>query len=240
MDASNLPDFLRRAIAALQAFLWPPSTQFTVPVYFDYFAVLTWAISGALVGARRGYDIVGVFAIALVSAVGGGLIRDGVLLHRTPGFLVNGVYIMLVVIATALVAIGARGFVTVPRWLASDKLIEGIDALGVPAYAVVGMQLAQEQGLSIPGVVLVGIVTGVGGGLLRDVLTGQPVRLLLPGQYSGLVLLLACITFVVLTRKLQIGATTAGITTMALFFVTRLLIIRFNWKSEPILRAPTA
>jgi uncharacterized membrane protein YeiH len=108
----------------------------------------------------------------------------------------------------------------------------------VPAYAIVGMQLAQAHELSIPGVVLVGVVNGVGGGLLRDVLANEPAHLLLPGQYSALVLLLACLVFVGLTRWYGIAATAAGLTTVALFFVVRAMTIRYNWRTAALLREP--
>jgi len=232
MSATVL-EFVNEAIAALQAFLWPDAREFTIPVYFDYFATFTWAVSGALVGAHRRYDLVGVFVIALVSAVGGGLLRDGIVLQRTPAFLTNGTYLILVAAATALVAISTQ--VTLPKWHTLVKLVEWIDTVGLPAYAVVGMQLAQAQGLSTPGVVLVGVLNGVGGGVLRDVLANETTHLLLPGQYTSLVLLLVCVMFVVLTRWSGIAPTPAGLAAMALFFVIRALTIRFNWQTRALL-----
>ena len=55
--------------------------NFTPPLYFEYFALLLWAVSGAIVGWRKGYDVVGVFVIAFVSSFGGGLLRDGLFLQ---------------------------------------------------------------------------------------------------------------------------------------------------------------
>ena len=233
---SNILELIREALAALQPLLWPDAREFTIPVYFDYFATFTWAVSGALIGVHRRYDLVGVFVIALVSAVGGGLLRDGIVLQRTPAFLTNGVYLLLVAAATALVAISTM--VALPKWQTLVKLVEWIDTVGVPAYAVVGMQLAQAQGLSIPGLILVGVLNGVGGGVLRDVLTNEPSHLLLPGQYTTLVLLLACVMFVVLTQFSGMAATPAGLAAMALFFVIRALTIRFNWQSRALLSEP--
>ena len=213
-------------------------SEFAIPVYFDYFATFAWALSGALVGARRGYDIVGVFVIALVSSTGGGLIRDGFLLQRTPGLLTNGVYLVLIALATVTIGVAARRLVTVPRKAWLDQLIELIDAVGVPAFSVVGMQLALAQGVPIPGVVLVGVINGVGGGLLRDVLARETPRLLLPGQYSALVVLIACLAFVALTRWLGVEATPAALVTIALFFAVRALTVRYNWSSGALLRQP--
>jgi uncharacterized membrane protein YeiH len=57
------------------------SEAFILPAYFDYLATFLWAISGALLGARKGYSIPGILTIALVSSVGGGLLRDGLFIH---------------------------------------------------------------------------------------------------------------------------------------------------------------
>ncbi len=212
--------------------------EFFIPLYFDYFATFAWALSGAVVGFRRRYDIVGVFVIALVSSTGGGLLRDGFLLHRTPVLLTNGVYLELIAFATVLIGLAAKWLAPVLNQAWLDKLIELIDAVGMPAFAIVGMQIALAQGVSLPGVVLVGVINGVGGGLLRDVLARETPRLLLPGQYSALVILIACVTFVWLRFGQGIAATQAAFVTIALFFVVRALTVRFNWMSSALLREP--
>ncbi len=178
------------------------------------------------------------FVIALVSSTGGGLIRDGFLLLRTPTLLTDSVYLVLIVIATAIMGLAARRLVSVLNQAWLDKFIELIDAVGVPAFAIVGMQMALAQGISIVGVVLVGVINGVGGGLLRDVLVREPPRLLLPGQYSALVVLAACVAFVGLRRGLGIDGKEAALITIALFFFVRVLTIRFNWTSAALLSEP--
>jgi uncharacterized membrane protein YeiH len=213
--------------------------EFAIPLYFDYFATFAWALSGAVVGVRRGYDIVGVFVIALVSSTGGGLIRDGFLLQRTPALLTDGAYLVLIILATSIVGLAAKRLVAVLNQAWVDKLIELIDAVGVPAFAIVGMQMALTQEISILGVVLVGVINGVGGGLMRDVLARETPRLLLPGQYSALVILIACLTFVGLIRGLGMDATKAALVTITLFFVVRALTVRFNWTSSALLREPS-
>ena len=74
-----------------QAFLLPP--------YFDYAATFLWAISGALLGARRGYAILGIATVALVSSTGGGPLRDGIFLQRVPMLIRTPVYLYLIVTA---------------------------------------------------------------------------------------------------------------------------------------------
>ena len=71
--------------------------NFTPPILFEYFALLLWAISGAIVGWRKGYDVVGVFVIAFVSSFGGGLLRDGLFLQRLPVVLTDSNYIFILI-----------------------------------------------------------------------------------------------------------------------------------------------
>lgn len=79
-------------------------SEFHVPVYFDYLATFTWALSGAVVAMRKRCDIVGVFVLALLTSVGGGIVRDGLLLQRTPSVLTDPMYLPLISLATALAA----------------------------------------------------------------------------------------------------------------------------------------
>jgi uncharacterized membrane protein YeiH len=211
--------------------------EFAIPPFFDHFATFAWAFSGAAVGVRRGYDVVGVLVIALVSSTGGGLIRDGLLLHRTPTLLTDGAYLALIVLATVLVCLAAKGLVTGLTEAWTDKLIELIDAVGIPAFAIVGMQMALAQDVSMSGVVLIGVINGVGGGLLRDVIVRETPRLLLPGQYSALVVLIACVVFVGLSRGIVMDATKAALITIAAYLFVRSLTIAFNWRSSALVRA---
>ncbi len=123
---------------------------------------------------------------------------------------------------------------------ASGKLIDLIDALGTPAYAVIGMQLAAHESIAIPGIVFVGIVNGAAGGLLRDIVVSEVPALLRPGQYQTLLLFLACVLFQVLTLRLDVRPNFAAWITVATFFLVRLLAIRFNWRSRPVLQSRTS
>jgi uncharacterized membrane protein YeiH len=229
---------LHQLLSVLKLAAWEADRTFSIPASFDYFATFAWALSGAIVGARRGYDIVGVFIIAIGSSVGGGLLRDGFFLQRTPVILTDGNYLLLIAVATLLVGISARQILKIPRWVSLDKIVALLDAVGVPAYAVIGMQLASGRELALPGVVLVGVINGVGGGLLRDVLVSEPAHLLQPGQYSSLILLVACLGFVGATRWYAIPATSAAWVTVAFYFAVSALTIRFNWKTNALLREP--
>src|SRR5687767_11247685 len=107
---------------------------FQVPVAFDYVATFTWAVSGAIVAIRRRFDIVGVFIVALLSAIGGGLLRDAVFLNRPPAFLVNPAYLSLVAGATVLTAFFSRFLKNLIGPDTVRKIVDIIDALGTPAF----------------------------------------------------------------------------------------------------------
>ena len=76
--------------------------SFQIPPTIDYIATFTWAASGALVGIRKHFDVIGVFVIALVSSLGGGLVRDALFLQRTPVLLTDPVYLPLIAATVAL------------------------------------------------------------------------------------------------------------------------------------------
>ena len=135
------------------------SSEFIVPPLFDHAVVFIWAVSGAIVGVRKGFDIMGVAVVAVVSAVGAGLLRDGFFLQRTPPILTDGAYLPVILAATFAVVVAQCGFGLLPPQDLTDRLIGVIDALGTPAYAVIGMQLALAGGLPLAGVLLVGFVT---------------------------------------------------------------------------------
>lgn len=212
------------------------SAEFSVPPLFDYIAVYIWAVSGAIVGARKGFDMMGVAVVAIVSSVGGSLVRDGLFLHRTPPILTDGIYLPLILVATAIVVFIKRRHGRLQRPETTDRLVNVIDALGTPAYAVIGMQLAMGYGLPLTGVLFVGLVNGVGGGLLRDVLVRDVPELFKPGQFSALVVLASCGLFIALVNGLGMPNLMAALVTIGAGFVARLLTIHFNWRSRPVMR----
>jgi uncharacterized membrane protein YeiH len=206
--------------------------EFQVPLVFDYFATFLWALSGAIVGMHKRYDFAGVATIALLSATGGGLIRDGIFLQRIPFLLLDTWYIPLILLATIVVAL-LRQRIAQRREV--YQLINVIDAIGVPAFAVVGMQLSLRADIPLPGVVLVGVVNGFGGGILRDLVVGETPSMLKPGHLAITALLFVCVLFVLLVRGASIPNVLAAWGTIALFFTIRILSIHYNWQTKPVL-----
>ena len=209
-------------------------TDFQVPIVFDYVATFTWAVSGAIVAIRRRYDITGVFIVSLLAALGGGLLRDAVFLNRTPVFLTDAAYLSLITGATIVTSVFTLYLRNLIGPDTIQKIVDYIDALGTPAFAVFGMQLAGNAGLPPIAVVFVGVANGVAGGLLRDVVVREVPALLRPGQFGSLTLLAACGIYLLMTLQMDVAPNRAAWITVALFFVVRVLTIRFNWQTRSI------
>ena len=208
---------------------------FQIPPAFDYLATLTWASSGALVGIRKHFDVVGVFVVALVSALGSGLVRDAIFLQRTPVMLTDPVYLPLIAITVVLFSLFSTPLTRVVTADTVQKLIDIIDAIGIPIFAVIGMQLAKEHDIPIAGVVFVGVVNGTGGGFLRDIVVRDVPAILRPGQFVSLLLLSACMLFVGLKQYADVTISEAAWVAIATFFVLRVLTIRFSWTTRSVL-----
>lgn len=206
--------------------------QFEIPALFDYFATFLWAVSGAIVGMHKRYDFAGALVVALVASTGGSLLRDGLFLQQTPPVLSNQWYIPIILLATLLVSLFRR---RISRMGLVDRTISMIDAVGVPAFALIGMQLSFAAGIPPPGVVLVGVVNGVGGGLLRDILVDDTPAALVPGQFYVSAAIFVCILFVILVQGFEVNKDIAGWIVIATFFTVRMLSIRYNWRTKPIL-----
>ena len=204
---------------------------FTVPTFFEYFAIFLWALSGAIVGWRKGFDSVGVFVIAFVSAFGGGLLRDGLFLQRLPVVLTNANYFWLLLLAVGAVSILGR---RVQNDANLPKLVSVIDALGVPMFVVIGAELARSRVLELPAIIFVATVSGIGGGLVRDLLAGDTPELLRPGQYNTLLVVIAATAYMVLAYNVGYNRLWVAWFVIGSFFVARLLIIHYNWRSAPL------
>jgi uncharacterized membrane protein YeiH len=141
------------------------------------------------------------------------------------------IYLWLIAAAVLAVVMFGRRVVQMPRLF---KGIVLIDALGLGAYAVVGMDRALAAGISLPGVVVVGMVNAVGGGILRDVLLNVEPDMFLPGTLDQASALIGCLLFLGLTQGLPVTQFAAAWITIALVFIIRLLAIGFRIESHPL------
>jgi len=132
--------------------------------YLDIFGIVVFAFSGALMAGRYKLDPFGVVVLASVTAIGGGTIRDVIL--QTQVFWVAKPYYLYVILATSLLTIL---LIRQPKRIPKRFLLIS-DALGLALFAVLGTQKSLYLGAPVPVAIVLGTITGVAGGMIRDVL----------------------------------------------------------------------
>jgi len=204
----------------------------TLPVIFDLGAVFVFGITGALAAVYRGYDLIGLFALAFVTGVGGGLIRDSVFIqHGPPAVATDWRYFVAILLS------GTVGLLFHKKKKHMGRIIAFFDAVGLGAYAVVGLQKAIDSGLSMPASIMVGMINAAGGGLLRDILVREEPLLFKPGQLYVLAALAGCVLYIFLAIYSGIRAEVAALVTIVFTFILRMLAIKFNWATKPLYRS---
>lgn len=128
----------------------------------DLAGVIVFAITGSLAAGKKRMDLFGALVLALVTALGGGTIRD-LILDRTPIYWISDLTYIYVVVATTLIVFLIRGYLIKP-----GRILLYADAFGLSIFSVLGAQVAMQQG--VPGLVaiIMGMLTGVAGGMMRD------------------------------------------------------------------------
>ncbi|WP_137862627.1 MULTISPECIES: TRIC cation channel family protein [unclassified Sphingomonas] len=166
--------------------------------WLDMFGIALFAATGALAAAHRGQTFVTAAFFALVTGVGGGTIRD--LLIGAPVFWVHDAKVAALILAVAVLI-----WITPQRWW-SDATFAWLDAFGLAAYAAFGAAKALGYGIPPVPAAVMGVVTACAGGIIRDVLAGEPSILMRPELY---------VTAAALTATLQVVLTLAGLPVFA-------------------------
>ena len=187
-----------------------------------YIAITAEAMTAALAAGRRNMDWFGVCMLACVTALGGGTIRD-LFLDHYPLYWVENPYILLLVSGAALVTIAIARFVDRLRW---TFLL--LDALGLVVFTIVGCKIAIEVGAH-PVIVLVsGMVTGIFGGILRDVLCND-VPLVFRGElYATVSIVTGAIYYLGVLANMQIDVVV--LVAIAAGFSLRVIAIVKKWE----------
>jgi uncharacterized membrane protein YeiH len=195
----------------------------------DLLGVAVFAISGALAGVRRGLDLFGITVLAAVTAIGGGTLRD-VLLGRHPIFWIKNPKYLYVILAAVAVAVMAQSFL--PN-LETQLLVA--DAVGLAVFALSGAESVEADGHAWIVVVLMGTMTGVAGGVVRDVLSGVVPLLLRRDIYATAAIAGICLYLVL--QVVGLKRRWAFIAALLAVVIVRLLAIRYDWQL-PVFDAP--
>ena len=154
----------------------PPALPLaSIPAALDLAGIAVFALSGALLAAKLRQTFVTMAFFALITGVGGGSVRD--LLIGAPVFWIHDPWVAPVCLGTAFVA-----WFTPTRWW-DGELLDWADAAGLAAYSVIGTAKSLAYGVPIVPAVLMGVITGCVGGIIRDVIAGRPSILMRPELY---------------------------------------------------------
>ena len=196
----------------------------------DLFGTAVFAISGAWVACRKDMDIFGAMVLAFVTAVGGGTIRD-LLLGATPVFWFQDTLYITVIFASTMLAIALRSWHEKANWP-----LQVADALGLAVFVVIGVGKALAYGAEPVVAVMMGVLTGCGGGAIRDVLADEVPNVLRKEVYASAALAGGA-AYVLLQSAL--GDTETIIISAALVLTMRLFAL-YNNISLPRFRLPHA
>jgi uncharacterized membrane protein YeiH len=196
--------------------------QFNLVLAVYLVAITAEAMSGALAAGRRNMDFFGVAVIAFVTALGGGTIRDIVLGNFPIGWTQHPEYVYLVILAGLATTLLARFM----HHLKDVFLM--LDALGLVAFSLIGCNVALQLDYPVVVVIMAGMLTGICGGVLRDLLCNQVPVVFCREIYAG-VSLFVCALFLAL-RSSGIDTDLNMVVCFIAGFGFRMLALRYGWK----------
>lgn len=195
-----------------------PSVVLTV---LDLVGIFVFAISGGLVAVRKGLDIFGVLVLAGTTGLGGGFLRDVLIGAVPPAALADWRY-LLVPVAAGLVTFWFH-----PSLGRRERLVNVFDAAGLGLFCVTGALKALAFGLGPLPAALMGMLTGIGGGMLRDLLAGR-VPVVLRGELYATPALVGA-TIAVIGSEAGLRSAVIAVPAAAVCFGWRLLAMRRGW-----------
>ena len=202
-----------------------------ISTIIEYVGIIAFSVSGAMIAIRRKTDFFGVLLLGIITSFGGGLTRDVILDVTPPIMFSSKAELILSLIVSTIVFFLARLFSR--HYLKNESKIEHIndvfDALGLGLFAVIGAKVAIQNGyLGSPLIVIsAGLLTGVCGGLLRDVLTMSVPFFLIKKIYAVAAILGATVYYLLI--RYGIGENISMISGAAVTFSLRILAMTFKW-----------
>ena len=204
----------------MQGAPFPNLVDIPVPAYyFELLGTALFAVTGVLVIVRRGLDVFGALMLGMVTALGGGTVRD--VMIGAPIFWFQDFNYVWAAILGALLAFWLGTYL----WSTYRALLY-FDALGAALFAIVAASKVLGMGYGGPIAVMMGILTGIGGGLIRDVLAGRQ-TLLMSREIYATPILLGCTVFVLLRGMAETFAY-AGFAGAGIAFTIRALAVRYH------------
>lgn len=197
-----------------------------IDIFFiaSFIGSVAFALSGFFVGVRHNLDAMGVFIVSMLTANGGGAVRD-VLVGRTPGVLVDIAAFYLVV--TVIVVAWLFKLQRFARLEGSTWFVVS-DAIGLVAFGMTGAIVGIESGLNFFGVMVLAFLTASGGGIIRDLMVNEVPAILNSDFYGSVAVAMAVVIYVLEQFSLRSDMTMLAVLMVALF--VRLLAWRKGWQ----------
>lgn len=186
--------------------------------------IVAFASSGFIEARQKQMDVVGVFTVAFITAFGGGTLRD-LLLDRRPLFWVEHQEYPILIFVMALISIP---FLRHLHHAVAEKTIIYADALGLGLFSVTGASLAAEAQMPLFVCVMMGVITGIFGGVLRDVICNEIPLVFRRGQLYATCSFVGCWAYL-LMEKTAVAQSISLLTGIAVTFLLRALAVRFHW-----------
>ncbi|MDO4696464.1 MAG: trimeric intracellular cation channel family protein [Neisseria sp.] len=199
----------------------------TLIIYtLDLIGIFACAVAATVLAKRLNMDIFGALLLSFVGAVGGGTLRD-ILLDRHPVFWLHDLNYCYLIVATSLTV-----QVFYHRFEKFDKALRWFDALGLAAFTVIGIEAALSKNMATPVVMMMGIMTAVAGGIMRDIVCRQLPLLMhkeiyITAAFAGSV-------FYLLLLEAGISLWMRDVATLLLIFALRMLAVYRRWNLPDI------
>lgn len=196
----------------------------------EMIGTVVFSISGGLVGIERGLDYFGIPVLSMTTAVGGGMLRDLILGNTPPSMFTNPVYVAVAIVTSSLMLLMLHhygNFVENGKFVSFMGPINFFDSLGLGIFTIIGVNSALDSGYHNAFLaVFVGVMTGVGGGMLRDIMVRRTPLVLRREIYA-----VAAIPGALIYYYLQavLPKTFCMLLCAALIVAIRLLALRFRW-----------
>ena len=201
--------------------------------FLELIGTVAFAISGAVVGIQKKMDIFGVAILAMTTAVGGGIIRDVILNITPPAAFRNPVFTLSSIGIGIIVFVIYRHHFELQKHAIYDVLLRIMDAIGLSLFTVIGVETAYIHVADANAylAIFVGVLTGVGGGILRDVLAGNTPYVFVKHFYAcasliGAVVCAVCWSWLGSLPSMLIGA--------GLIMVLRNMAVHYRWSLPKI------
>lgn len=205
--------------------------QGIITYIMEMLGTIAFAASGAMVGIRKRMDIFGVCVLGFVTAVGGGMVRD-IILGITPPNVFRNTDYALVAVTTSLIVFAVvyvkRDVMDGKFKVIYDKSMLVMDTIGLAIFTVVGVNIGIQQGYleKIFLLTFVGTITGVGGGLMRDVMAGEKPYIFVKHIYAS-ASVVGSIVCVYMYRAF--GTVVSMVVSSTVILVIRYLAARYHW-----------